>query len=197
MKWWDWTGGQDLRPRMLCFKTTIPLSSFTVIKRLFSSSLSAIRVVSFAYLRLLIFFLAILIPACVSSSPACWMMYSAYKLNKQGDSLQPFLIWNQSVVPRIIYTPIHMYFICSQPYLYQADHEFILMLLSLTLYHLADFSFLSLFICKFTLQKWKNLVLIPHHPFIPNCSVPECLHSPVRTMNLFPCGKRLYLLNRL
>ena len=31
--------------------------------RLFSSSLSAIRVVSFAYLRLLIFLLAILIPA--------------------------------------------------------------------------------------------------------------------------------------
>ena len=33
-----------------------------------SSSLSAIRVVSSAYLRLLIFFPAILIPACVSSS---------------------------------------------------------------------------------------------------------------------------------
>ena len=27
------------------------------------------------------------------------MMYSAYKLNKQGDSTQPFPIWNQSVVP--------------------------------------------------------------------------------------------------
>ena len=26
---------------------------------------------------------AILIPACASSSPACLMMYSAYKLNKQ------------------------------------------------------------------------------------------------------------------
>ena len=32
---------------------------------------------------------AILIPACVSSSPACLMMYSAYKLNKQGDNIQP------------------------------------------------------------------------------------------------------------
>ena len=42
-----------------------------------SSSLSAIRMVSFAYLRLLIFFLAILIPACASSSPAFCMMYSA------------------------------------------------------------------------------------------------------------------------
>ena len=42
---------------------------FTFIKRLFSSSsLSAIRVVSSAYLRLLIILPAILIPACVSSS---------------------------------------------------------------------------------------------------------------------------------
>ena len=89
---------------MLSFKSTFSLSSFTVIKRLFSSSsLSAIRVVSSAYLRLLRFLLAILIPACVSSSPAFLMMYSAYKLNKQGDNLQPwhtpFPIWNQSVVP--------------------------------------------------------------------------------------------------
>ena len=49
---------------MLSFKPTSSLSSFTFIKRLFSSSLSAIRVVSFAYLRLLIFLPAILIPAC-------------------------------------------------------------------------------------------------------------------------------------
>ena len=40
---------------ILSFKPTFPLSSFTFIKKLFSySSLSAIRVVSFAYLRLLI-----------------------------------------------------------------------------------------------------------------------------------------------
>ena len=55
---------------MVSFKPTSSLSSFTFIKRLFSSSsLSAIRVVSSAYLRLLIFLPAILIPACVSSSP--------------------------------------------------------------------------------------------------------------------------------
>ena len=42
-----------------------------------SSSLSAIRVVSSAYLRLLIFLPEILIPICVSSSPAFHMMYSA------------------------------------------------------------------------------------------------------------------------
>ena len=40
---------------MLSFKSAFSLSSFTFIKRLFSSSLSAIRVVSSAYLRLLIF----------------------------------------------------------------------------------------------------------------------------------------------
>ena len=58
-------------------------SPFTFIKRLFSSSsLCAIRVVSSAYLRLLRFFPAVLIPACASSSPAFHMMYSAYKLNK-------------------------------------------------------------------------------------------------------------------
>ena len=78
--------------------------SFTFIKRLFSSSsLSAIRVVSSAYLRLLRCLPAILIPACASSSPAFLMMYSAYKLNKQGDNIHPwqtpFPIWNQSVVP--------------------------------------------------------------------------------------------------
>ena len=53
-------------------------------------------------LRLLIFLPAILIPACASSSPAFLMMYSTYKLNKQGDNIQPwrtpFPIWNQSVV---------------------------------------------------------------------------------------------------
>ena len=59
------------------FKPTFSLSSFTFNKRLFSSSLSAIRVVSSAYLRLLIFLPPILIPVCASSSPAFHMMYSA------------------------------------------------------------------------------------------------------------------------
>ena len=88
---------------MLSFKSTFSLSSLTFIKRLFSSPLlSAITVVSSIYLRLLIFLLAILIPACASSSLAFCMMYSAYNLNKQGDNIQPwhtpFPIWNQSVV---------------------------------------------------------------------------------------------------
>ena len=89
---------------MLSFKPTFSLSFFTIIKRLFSSSsLYVVSVVSSAYLRLLVFLLAILIPACASSSPVLLMMYSAYKLNNQGDNIQPwhtpFPIWNQSVVP--------------------------------------------------------------------------------------------------
>ena len=89
---------------MLSFKPSFSLSSFTFIKRLFSSSsLSTVSVVSSAYLRLLIFFLAALIQVCASSSPVLHMMYSAYKLNKKGDNIQPwctpFPILNQSVVP--------------------------------------------------------------------------------------------------
>ena len=65
----------------LSFKLTFSLSSFTFVKRL----------------------CAILVPACASSSPVFLMMYSARKLNKQGDNIQPwrtpFPIWNQSVVP--------------------------------------------------------------------------------------------------
>ena len=95
LPWSDKTRCHDLIFWMLTFKPTFSLSSFSFIKRLFSSfSLSAIRVVSSAYLRLLIFLLAILIPACGSSSPAFHMMYSVYKLNKQGDNIQPcFLLF--------------------------------------------------------------------------------------------------------
>ena len=65
---------------ILSFKLTFSLFSFTFIKRLFStSSLSAISVPSSVYLRLLIFLLAILIPAYVSSSPTFLMTYSACK----------------------------------------------------------------------------------------------------------------------
>ena len=91
------------------FYDRFSLSSFSFIKRLFSfSSLSAIRVISPAYMRLLIFLLAILTPACDPPSPACHMIYSAYKLNKQGDNIQPCLtplpVWNQSVITCLILT---------------------------------------------------------------------------------------------
>ena len=94
---------------MLSFKPDFLLSSFTLIKRLFSSSShSAIRVVSPAYLRLFIFLPGALIPACESSSLTFSMIYSAYKLSKQGDNIQPyytpFLIWKQSAIPYTILT---------------------------------------------------------------------------------------------
>ena len=93
---------------MLNFQPVFSLSSFT-FKRLFSSSLLlAITVVSSAYLKLLIFLPAILIPACASSSLAFRMIYSACKLNKQGDNMQPWRtplpIWNQSIVPCLVLT---------------------------------------------------------------------------------------------
>ena len=73
---------------MLIFKPTFLLSSSTFIKRLLSpSSLSAVRLLSSAYLTLLIFLPETLIPACASSSPASHMMYSACKLNKQDDHI--------------------------------------------------------------------------------------------------------------
>ena len=94
---------------MLSFKPAFSLSSFTFIKRLLSSSsFSAISVVVSAYLRLLIFLPAVLIPACASSSPAFLMMYSPYKLNKQDDNIQPWRtpcpIRNQSIVPCLVLT---------------------------------------------------------------------------------------------
>ena len=62
---------------MFSFRPTFSLSSFTLVKKLFSSSsLSAIRVVSSVYLRLLICLLVILIPAYTLSSPGFLIMYS-------------------------------------------------------------------------------------------------------------------------
>ena len=70
LPWSDGTRCRDLSLCMLSFKSTFSFSSFTFIKKLLSSSLSAIRVVSSTYLRLLIFLPAVLIPTCASSSPA-------------------------------------------------------------------------------------------------------------------------------
>ena len=93
------------------FKPAFPLSSFTSIKKLFSSSLfSAVNMVSSGYLKLLIFLPAILILGCASSSSAFCLMYSAYKLNKQGNNIQSyhniffFLICSKSVLPYPVLT---------------------------------------------------------------------------------------------
>ena len=86
--------------RMLSFKPTFSLSSFTFIKSLFSSPLlSALRVVSSAYLRLLIFLRAILIPACASSSLQNHESKCRYHPNLLLDlpRMKPFL--NTDIVP--------------------------------------------------------------------------------------------------
>ena len=87
---------------MFSFKLALSFSSFTPIKRLFSPSLlSAIRVVSSAYVRLFVFLPPILIPVCHSSSPLFLVRCSANRLNKHGDSRQtcctPFSILNQQL----------------------------------------------------------------------------------------------------
>ena len=103
LPWHNGAGCHDLSFLIFSFKPALSLSSFSLIKRLLSSSsLSAIRVVSSAFpLRLLMFLLPILILACNSSTQEFLMMCSVYRLNKQGDSRQPwhipFSILNQSV----------------------------------------------------------------------------------------------------
>ena len=101
MKGWDlmpWSQFFECWVLNLHFHSPLSPSS-----RVSSASLFAISVVVSTYMRLLIFLLAILIPACDSSSPAFCMTYSVYKLNKQGDNIQPwrtpFPSLNQPIVP--------------------------------------------------------------------------------------------------
>ena len=78
-----WSDGTECH--YLSFLNVEFQSSFFILLLYFhQEALSAIRVVSSVYLRLLIFLLAILIPACASSSSAFCMMYSAYKVKQVG-----------------------------------------------------------------------------------------------------------------
>ena len=109
LSWSNGTRHHYLRFWVLSFKPAFPLSSFTFIKKLLSSSsFSAIRVVASAYLWLLIFLPAILTLAYASPSWTFHMIYSAYGLNKQGDHTHPwctpFPIWNQYTVPCLVLT---------------------------------------------------------------------------------------------
>ena len=95
--------------QILSCNPAFSLSYFALIKRFLSySPVSAIRVVSSAYLSLLLLLPAILIPDGESSSPAFHMMYSACKLNNQRDNIQPchtlFPIIKQSAVPSLVLT---------------------------------------------------------------------------------------------
>ena len=85
---------------MLSFKPTFSLSSSSR-GSLVPIHLLPLKIYHLSiYMSLLIFLPAILVLPCESSSPAFHMMYTAYKLNKQGDTRQPlcipFTILNQS-----------------------------------------------------------------------------------------------------
>ena len=83
LPWSDGTVCHNLSFLNVEFQASFFTSSFTLIKRLFSSSSpSAIKVVSSAYLRLLIFLQAILILACESFNLAFCKMYSVAKKTK-------------------------------------------------------------------------------------------------------------------
>ena len=102
LPWSDGTRYHDLSIWMLSFKSGFSLSSFTFIETLQFHFAFCHRVLSSAYLTLLVFLPEILIPAGGSSSLGFFMMYSEYKFNKQSDNIHPwhtpFPIWNQPVV---------------------------------------------------------------------------------------------------
>ena len=86
---------------MSSFKPAFSLS-FTFIKILFSSS--SLSAVGWCHLHIwdYWYFSCNLDSDLFSTSPVFCMMYSAYKINKEGGNIQPwhtlFPIWNQSVV---------------------------------------------------------------------------------------------------
>ena len=71
LPWSDGTGCHDLVFECWILSQLFH-SSFNHIKRLFSSLISSTKVLLSAYLRLLMFLLAILIPACSSKSSILW-----------------------------------------------------------------------------------------------------------------------------
>ena len=88
LPWSDGAGCHYLFFFNIEFQTSFFTLLFHPYQEFFSSFiLSAIRVVSSVYLGLLTFLMAILIPACYSSSLAFCTMYSACEINKQDDNI--------------------------------------------------------------------------------------------------------------
>ena len=88
---------------MLSLKPAFSLSSFTFIR----GSLVAFCILPLGrcYMHIWgywLYLLAILILACTSSSPAFHMMYSACKLNEQGDNIQPSFAFNYLLIYSMI-----------------------------------------------------------------------------------------------
>ena len=102
MKWWDQT------PWSLFSECWVLSQLFTLLFHFHQEALQFL--LTFCHkggviyiLRLLMSLVEILIPAQASCSPEFFMMFSSYKLNNQGDNIQPwctpFPIWNQSILP--------------------------------------------------------------------------------------------------
>ena len=100
-RWWLYKSVNVLETINLSLELTL---FFTFVKRLFSSLLSAVKgwchlhIWGYWHFSWQSWFQLVLHPG-----QHFLMMYSAYKLNKQGDNIQPwctpFPIWNQSVLP--------------------------------------------------------------------------------------------------
>ena len=110
MKWWEripWSWFSECSVISQPFLSPLSPSSRGSLVPLHFLSLT---VVSSVYLRFFIFLPAILIPAWASSSLAFHMIYSAYKLNKQGNNMQPwrapFPIQKQSIVSCLVLTVV-------------------------------------------------------------------------------------------
>ena len=102
LPWSDGTRCHGLK-FLECWILSFSLSFFTFIKRLSSSFLlSGLRVVLSAYVKCW-YSTSNLDSSLWFIQPKFRMMYSAKKLNKQGDNIHPwctpFPIWNQSIVP--------------------------------------------------------------------------------------------------
>ena len=153
---------------MLSFKPTFSLSSLTFIKRFFSfSSLSAIRAVSSAYLRLLIFLTAILIPACVTPRQSLICFLFLYILLIMDISYK----WNHIICSLLCFLQITNYFQDSFTLSHvQVLHSF------LWLNNIPLYAQLILIAYRFCICKFSYLLKFICKPPINTCSVFVTIH---------------------
>ena len=102
MKWWDqmpWSSFSECWALSQLLHSPLSLSSrgFLVPLHFLPEGWCHLHIRGYCYFSWQSWFQLVL------HSPAFLMMYSAYKLNQQGDNIQPWQtpspIWNQSVVP--------------------------------------------------------------------------------------------------
>ena len=161
LPWSDGLVAMILAFWMLSFKPVSSLSSFTFINELFSfSPLFAIRVVSSANWRLLIFLPAILIPACDSPSLVFCVMYSAYNLNKESSNIYPDILLSN-------FEPVHCsmsgsnYCFSTSIHVSQEAGKVVTRFKKLHAGNYRVFRFTGSFLFSF----WSSLLLFPIHDF--------------------------------